>query len=696
MHAAPMRWLLAVMLLPAMSLGQGTAAASAGNGRPLVLENESVRVEFDGQRGGIIRLLDKAKHVDLKSPLDSAECYRLSVPLPDAPQNYISSKAQTLTAGEVQSGKLVLRWDGPLVDQAGRKHNLATVLTGELAGQAAVLRLRLVNHSQHVVEEVWYPGLGGLLGFGPADKAGQTMLHPSPERKLLAPFGQHVVTYPGQNLPFVSLDNAAIGRGLYFGAHDPVARFKAIHLLEAAGRDKPNVVANIVHFPFTRPGRTFEAAPVVIQFHDGDWIAAGKAIYRPWFEKTFGLVTPEQDWIRRESFFQFLMIMLPEGNINYTINQIPQLARDGLKYGVKSLHISGWQRGGHDNGYPYYEPDPRLGTWDDIEQAMRRCHALGVRVYFFANIHVNTLDTEWYQKELKDYDYENRRHDRYMEVGWGMGTLAARMGHTAPLITSGDVTFPGLRDRLLDYFKRLAAAGVDGIHIDKCYPGSLSFNPRIAMSPDQSPWEGTAQLMGAIRRECRAIRPDFSISIETTWDRSLAFGAGTWWGGNMTAAKHIFPELVETVGLYQPYDYAGVNDAVRNGYAVMVAPFHFNRTMDAEAWRGLAEYIREVKRIRDELAESVFFGEYLGASQVRFGDAKPAVDYAAYRNRQSGKLACVLTHRRSVPQTVTLAGLGSRSTGSVRVFRPFQPATTVGLPAGVVIQPERLAIVVEP
>ena len=45
------------------------------------------------------------------------------------------------------------------------------------------------------------------------------------------------------------------------------------------------------------------------------------------------------------------------------------------------------------------------------------------------------------------------------------------MGHTTPLMTSGDVTFPGLRDRLLNYFKRLAEAGVDGIHIDKCYPG---------------------------------------------------------------------------------------------------------------------------------------------------------------------------------------------------------------------------------
>jgi deoxyribose-phosphate aldolase len=78
---------------------------------------------------------------------------------------------------------------------------------------------------------------------------------------------------------------------------------------------------------------------VALQFHDGDWIAAGKAIYRPWFVKTFGLKSPDQDWIRRQGFFQMIMIMLPEGNVNYRFSEIPKLARDGLKYGVASVCI---------------------------------------------------------------------------------------------------------------------------------------------------------------------------------------------------------------------------------------------------------------------------------------------------------------------------------------------------------------------
>jgi hypothetical protein len=166
----------------------------------------------------------------------------------------------------------------------------------------------------------------------------------------------------------------------------------------------------------------------------------------------------------------------------------------------------------------------------------------------------------------------------------------------------------------------------------------------------------------------------------------------------MSAAKRIFPELVETVGLYQPFDFAGVNDAVRNGYAVMVAPYHFNRSMDAEAWRGLSQYIREVKRIRDELAESVFFGEYLGASEAHLvpAEAARAVEYATFRSRRDGKLACVLTHRGAAAASVVVRTLGRRDRGPVRIYRPFQPVEAADLPAKLSLPPERFAIVVEP
>ncbi len=49
------------------------------------------------------------------------------------------------------------------------------------------------------------------------------------------------------------------------------------------------------------------------------------------------------------------------------------------------------------------------------------------------------------------------------------------------------------------------------------------------------------------------------------------------------------------------YDYLGVNNAVREGHTVMVGPMNFCRSIGWKPWEGLADYIKEVKRIRDSL-----------------------------------------------------------------------------------------------
>ena len=135
------------------------------------------------------------------------------------------------------------------------------------------------------------------------------------------------------------------------------------------------------------------------------------------------------------------------------------------------------------------------------------------------------------------------------------------------------------------------------------------------MPPDTTLNEGAVRLARDIHDQCKAIRPEFCISFECNLDRFLSFGAATWWAGNMTAAKRVFPELAETVGLYQPYDYFTLNEAVRNGHVIMISPHHFNRSMAYPTWQGLSEYIAEVKKIRDELAGIVFYGEQILAEE---------------------------------------------------------------------------------
>jgi len=548
------------------------------------------------------------------------------------------------------------------------------------------------------VGEVWYPTVGGLGGFGAPGEAGQAaVVTPASRKACTLPFGEFAAAYPGgMQMGFVEVEQPARNRSLYLGAHDEPARYKQWRFAEAGRDGDRDIVARLVHFPYLAPGGHFEGAPWVLRFHDGDWRAGGR-IYREWFVKAFGIRDPHGDWVRNQGFFQMTMFMLPEGNINFTFKDIPRWAHDARKYGVKAVQVSGWQRGGHDNGYPYYEPDPRLGTWEDLERGIAACHRMGMKVNFFANLQPVMLDLDWYKEELKDYQSESRSGDPYWIAGWGMGTLASRMGLTTPLMAFDNPAFGPFADALVGYFTKLASIGADGVHLDKMFPAGLDFNPRLPLSPDCAAWQGALDVIARVDRECRGLNPDFTLSFECNWDRVLQYGTTTWWAGNMSAAKQVFPEVVETVGHYQPFDYAGVNNAVRLGYAVMVAPMQFTRSMDFPVWRDLSRYIGEVKAIRDDLAGAVFVGEPMDKGQVMLGGGKASagLDYAVYRDPSTGKRVCIFMNSGASDRVQRFDGFTGGTGVAVQVRRPFARGVELGLPADVPVGGERVTFVVE-
>jgi hypothetical protein len=286
-------------------------------------------------------------------------------------------------------------------------------------------------------------------------------------------------------------------------------------------------------------------------------------------------------------------------------------------------------------------------------------------------------------------------------AGWGMGTLWARMGHPK-LMTWADPGFPQFRKIIVDKFAKLAQIGADGVHIDKMFPSAIDYNPDIPLGPDTSTWEGAILLSQEILRECRKYNPDWAMSFECNWDRMLQFGGATWWVGNQLITRQVFPENVETLAITQAYDYLGVNNAVRDGQAVMLAPMSFSRGLDWPPVRGLARYIKEVKRIRDSLQETVFLGEPLGATQVVLRDIpSDGVQYATFRHRGTGRRVCILTNSRNEPRTVTFAGFEGAQEATVRVYVPGGPQVRtakdrdVKLPAAITIPPERLAFIEE-
>ncbi|MBI4531867.1 MAG: hypothetical protein HY709_10155, partial [Candidatus Latescibacteria bacterium] len=107
----------------------------------------------------------------------------------------------------------------------------------------------------------------------------------------------------------------------------------------------------------------------------------------------------------------------------------------------------------------------------------------------------------------------------------------------------------------------------------------------------------------------------------------------------------------------------------------------------------ISTYIAEVLRLRDELSDTIFLGEFLDTLEVTVTGSEQ-VRYATHRNPKTGKRACVLVNQGEEPREATVVFADS-SCGRIRICQPFEPVRIQETPASISIPCERLAIVVE-
>lgn len=709
---------------------------------PIRLENSRYLLEIDPQYGTLRRLADRVTGDEIIADPRLGGNFRLLLPLPDLACNYLDGAGQPLSGWEATPEGVRLWWQGPLTNARGA-FDLAVTLWIELVGEAVQFRCEVRNGTGHTLTEVWYGIIGGMLGLGDADERRGTRAvlaigNAAWDQPLFSDFVntrgetlgttgvEHTFCYPGMMpMPWISLYHPSLHRGLYYAILEETPRIKLIRLAldpgaaegrlggsfpypEETGDFPTGATMNWAHVPFTPPGETFTGAPIVLQCHDGDWREAAR-LYRQWFDAHFPVTAPGNGWMRRETACLDTMFMLPEDNINFTYAQIPGWAQTARDRGVRHVMISGWHRGGHDRGYPYYEPDPRLGSWEELAAGIRAVHDLGMRVSFFVNCQPVDMTTAWYRDELHRYRVLDPHGVQYFISSWGMGTLSARTRYfTATPLSEMNPAHPEVRALLIRQFVRLVEAGADGLHIDKFFGTPLDFNPRLSWtSPDRAHHEGMLLFVEELLAACRAINPDFCFSYEGGWDRLFSYTDVGWWGGGEDLLKAAFPQRALTITVSQPYDYHRMNTATLVGSNILIGPGNYTRAMDYPPMQPLLAYVEEIQRIRQELARLVSFGEMLDRSEGLYRRPAPLLAFAGplaesgsarwtvFRDPATGQRAAVLCN----PTRDALRASDVRFTDtpgeSCRIFQAFAPSRTAPLPVSLDIPKEQVVFIVE-
>jgi len=654
------------------------------------LEDQFHRLELRKDNGAILRIVDKVGRLEFCRMPQDAENFSLIT----SGGETIVGKDQMLSSCEISNAAAVLHWDGPLRTTQGGRFDTSVSLRFELTQGAVRFKLDATNRSSQRLREIDYPLLGGaLFARDDASAGGWTLFASDFSSELPA---RYEGTYPGaMAMPWIEIASRDRGRGLFFADLDSRCRYKSVRV-EKTGLsrvDGGQVLGRFYwhHTPHLRAGSSFDGPPVVLRFHENNLQQACR-FYRDWFEVQFGPVRAEQSWLRQDPCYQDVMLLLPEGNVNMRFKDLPRYAADGLKCGMKTIMISGWNLGGHDGWYPYYEPDPRLGTWDDLQAALAEVHRLGARALFFVNYSPVHPGTKWFNDELQRY---------YLGGGggFGMGTIGARLSITHTELGAASAASMEYRRIIVHQMKKLAEIGADGLHFDKLLCGNgVNTRDELPAGVDADFAESGELIkdVDEVARACRAIRPDFAFSFESAWDRVLPYCEGShWWGDPGTGVmKMTFPEYSGMTSITQPYDYNILNNCVLQAYHCMIGPKCYTASIGDPVFAPLARYIGEVMKIWEAQKQTIFLGERLSRGGLKLENPS-AVGLNTYRNRTNGQRAAVLANSAPASTAVRIRGFADPKNQRVKIFQPNQPVRGVLLPATLNLPGEQLAVIAE-
>ena len=288
------------------------------------LENDRYCVEVSRANGAITRIFDKAGKLELIREPRLAGNFKFTLPLPGKEPwetieaNYIFGKDQTAFLVRPSAAGSSRSLGGIRGTVPGEQYDAAVIMGIALEDEAIRFTLRIENRTPYQIGEVFFPILGGVTGLGDTYKELKSTRLVRPSRRRVRQLGRLLSLHeffrlgrPGGGAVLPLSRKPAPSRGwscprepvVIAGCTSapttrPTGRCCCIWNCCRATPQTPRwdgnwprreelgglpagVLFSFVEFANHPPGKTYEAAPIVLQAHDGER-QKGQQIYRKW------------------------------------------------------------------------------------------------------------------------------------------------------------------------------------------------------------------------------------------------------------------------------------------------------------------------------------------------------------------------------------------------------------------------------
>ena len=193
------------------------------------------------------------------------------------------------------------------------------------------------------------------------------------------------LNYSGQaSMLWMDLYDPTENIGVYLTCRNESLTMKALRM-ESFGKTDPGAGLAILHRPGVKNG-VWRSEECVLALHEGDWHWAADD-YRAWFASLDRPASkPRPAWLLQSpGLMAHYDFQYQSGGIVHTFRDVPDLLQEAQKLGFNHLLLSGWNEDGFDFGFPHDTPNHRLGTEQDLKDALAACRRMGGHVCFYIN-----------------------------------------------------------------------------------------------------------------------------------------------------------------------------------------------------------------------------------------------------------------------------------------------------------------------
>ena len=146
------------------------------------------------------------------------------------------------------------------------------------------------------------------------------------------------------------------------------------------------------------------------------------------------------------------------------------------------------------------------------------------------------------------------------------------------------------------------------------------------------------------------------------------------------------------MGITQPFDVNVANNALRFGNQMLIGYANYTKSMGDKKSLELSGHIKELLKIQEEYKEILYFGDYLEKRGAKVTAGSP-VRYGVFKNKFTGKRACVITNLGEERQKVKAAFADGNQ--FALLVSPFKKTRKIKLPLSVELKGNSLIIIVE-